>query len=128
MKETFQGPRGRVLVVPPELTEKWANDKPRPSRQQREIEVLRWWMERMAGESIQLHILLTACARQIADKDGGVSFSIAELMALQDPKKLVSISSKDAIGEVRVKLPKADEPLIVAPGALLMARPGGRGR
>lgn len=119
MQETFQGPRGRVLTVPPELSQAWAVAKPKPSRSERERDVLRYWMERMSAETIQLHILLTACVKRVADEEGGISFSIAELTALQDVKKLVAVSSKNAIGEVRVTLPKAPEPLIVTPDAAL---------
>lgn len=120
MKETFQGTRGRVLTVPPELEEAWAKASPRPSRSQREIDVLRYWLDRTASETIQLHILLTACVKALAPEPGGsVSFSIAELTELQDIKKLVAVSSSDSIGEVRVKLPDTQPELIVKPGALL---------
>lgn len=123
MKEVFQGPRGRILNVPDELAQAWAVASAKPSRSKREIDVLRWWMERQAHETIQLHILLTAMTRKCADAFGRVSFPIAELVTLQDPKRLVSVSSSNEIGEVSVQLPAGAEPLISPPGAFKLPPP-----
>ena len=127
MKETFQGTRGRALTVPPELEEAWGKQTPKPSRSQREIDVLRYWLDRSAAETIQLHVLLTRCVEVMAPEAGGsISFPIADLTRLQRVEALVAISSSDKTGEVRVKLPdtpKPKEPLIVLPGTVGALRP-----
>lgn len=125
MKEQFFGPRGRLLEVPPELAESWAHQKPKPSRSQRENEVFRHFMEVQARETIQLHILLTAMTMKFAGRERAVSFSIAELTALGDLKRLVAVSASDKLGEVRVKLPDEPEPLIIAPGGIDLPPPPG---
>lgn len=100
------GPRGRSLPVPPELEAAWRVASPKPSRSQRERDVLRAFAERQALETIQLHVLLTACVHRLADAQGGISFPIAELTEYKNIKRLVSISASDSIGEVRVLLPE----------------------